>query len=130
MTIRPASNSPIFKDGKPKPGIYEIQNIYTETYLDIEVHSRGVHCRPAKDLREGRGLWEIKSFGAGYTVQFVGTPMQFRCDLCHHTLNRAKCSPLSVTAYPMAWRVEIVDDVKRRDFESELDAIRHIGAVH
>ncbi|KAF9642073.1 hypothetical protein BDM02DRAFT_3273603 [Thelephora ganbajun] len=82
MTIRPASNSPILKDGNLKPGTYKTQNIYTETYLDIE------------------GL---------------------------------KDSPLSVTAYPVAWRVEIVDDVKHRGFEyvrSELDIIRHTGAVH
>ena len=46
----------IFKDGKLKPGIYKIQNILSETYLDIEVHSRKVCCRPAKDLGEGRGL--------------------------------------------------------------------------
>ena len=26
----------IFKDGKLKPGIYKIQNIYTETFLNIE----------------------------------------------------------------------------------------------
>lgn len=33
-----------------------IQNIFTETYPDIEVYSRGVCCRLAKDLRDGRGL--------------------------------------------------------------------------
>jgi len=46
----------IFKDGKLKPGIYQIQNIEAETYLDIEVHSREMCCRPARDLGEGRGV--------------------------------------------------------------------------
>jgi len=49
------SNS-IFKDGKLKPGIYKIQNIFSETFLDIEVYPRELCCRPARDLGEGRGV--------------------------------------------------------------------------
>ena len=57
MTTNPPSDSiSIFKDGKLKPGVYKIQNIYFETYLDIEVHSRGVCCRPANDLGEAGHL--------------------------------------------------------------------------
>ncbi|KAF9649748.1 hypothetical protein BDM02DRAFT_1745439 [Thelephora ganbajun] len=57
MTLHSTSNpSSIFEDGKLKPGIYKIQNIQTETYLDIEVHTRRVCCRPVKDIGEGRGL--------------------------------------------------------------------------
>ena len=83
----------IFENGKLRPGIYKIQSICTDTYLDIEVHSRGVCCRPAKDLGEGRGLvrrypssvvhasdnskWEIKQLGPGYTVQRVSLPGHF-----------------------------------------------------
>ena len=48
-------SSSVFQDGKLKSGIYKIWNIYTETYLDIEVHSRNVCCRPAQNL-EGNGL--------------------------------------------------------------------------
>jgi len=51
-----SGSSSIFRDGKLKSGVYKVQNIYTETFLDIEVHSRGVCCRPANDLGEGRGL--------------------------------------------------------------------------
>ena len=92
MTLNSTSDSfSILKDGKVKSGIYKIQNIHTETYLDIEVRTREVCCRPAKDLGEGRGLvsrylssilhisdgekWEIKRSGAGYTVQVVSAPM-------------------------------------------------------
>ena len=88
MITNPTGDSPpIFEDGRLRPGIYKIQNIFTETYVDIEVHSRTVCCRPANCLEEGRGLvrphlsdvvhisdvskWEIKSLGAGYTVQRV-----------------------------------------------------------
>ena len=53
------ASSSIFEDGKLKPGIYKIQNIETENYLDIEVHTRKVCCRPARDLGEGRGLVRI-----------------------------------------------------------------------
>ena len=86
-------NTPsIFKDGKLKPGIYKIQNLFSETYLDIHRHSREVCCRPARDLGDGRGLvslyltsvvhisdgqkWEIKSLGGGYTVRMVSLLMQ------------------------------------------------------
>ena len=93
MTFNSTDNpSPIFENGKLKPGIYKIQNIYAETYLDIEVHSRELRCRSANDLREGMGLvrphpllrlvsdhwkWEIKPFGAGYTIQRVSVPIPF-----------------------------------------------------
>ena len=57
MTLNSTSDSPsIFKDGKLKPGIYKIQNINIEAYVDVEVHTREVCCRPANDLGEGRGL--------------------------------------------------------------------------
>ena len=52
-TMAPPS---IFENGKLKPGIYKIQSISTETYLDIDVPSREVCGRPKKDLGEGRGL--------------------------------------------------------------------------
>jgi len=94
MTQNPISDScSIFKDGRLKPGIYKIQNLYAQNFLDIEEHSRQVCCRPAKDLGEGRGLvsryplsiahifynqkWEIKSLGDGYTVKMVSVPIQF-----------------------------------------------------
>ena len=57
MTLNSTTNSSsIFKDGKLKPGIYKIQNLYAENYLGIELHSRGVCCRPANRIGEGRGL--------------------------------------------------------------------------
>ena len=46
----------IFEDGKLKPGIYKIQNLYSQTYMEIHEHSREVCCRPAASLEEGRGL--------------------------------------------------------------------------
>ena len=51
-----SSNIPIFEDGKLKPGIYKIQNVVAETYLDIDNNAVQVCCRPAQDLQEGRGL--------------------------------------------------------------------------
>ena len=46
----------IFEGGKPKPGIYKIQNIHNDAYLDIELGSGEARCRPGQDLGEGRGL--------------------------------------------------------------------------
>ena len=94
MTLKSTGDSSsIFKDGKLEPGIYKIQNLYAETYLDIELHSGDMCCRPTKDLEEGRGIvrrylssvvhvsddskWEIKQFGPGYTVQRVSFPVLF-----------------------------------------------------
>ena len=57
MTLHLTSDSPsILENGRLKPGVYKIQNIQSETYLDVEVHTREVCCRPAKNLAEGRGL--------------------------------------------------------------------------
>jgi len=74
-----------------------------------------VCCRPAKDLEEGRGLWEIKSFGAGYTVRKIepGKPEQF----CTPWRGLEDGVPLFVNAYPSAWRIEVVDDDIHRGFE-------------
>ena len=57
MTFHSTGNIPSnFEDGKLKPGVYKIQNIQTETYMDIEVHTREACSRPAKDLEGGRGF--------------------------------------------------------------------------
>ena len=81
----------IFENGRLKPGVYEIQNLYSQTYLDIHEHSRETCCRPAQDLEEGRGLvrptlwsvirvpddwkWKIMPPEAGYSVQRVSVSM-------------------------------------------------------
>jgi len=39
-----------------KPGIYKIQNLFSQTYMDIHEHTREVCCRPATALAEGNGL--------------------------------------------------------------------------
>ena len=46
----------IFRDGRLKPGIYKIKSILTETYVDIEIHSRTLCGRPAENLGAGSGL--------------------------------------------------------------------------
>ena len=56
MALNSNSSSSILERGKLKPGIYKIQNLYSQTYLDIHEHSREVCCRPAKNLGQGKGL--------------------------------------------------------------------------
>ena len=92
MNPNQTNESPsIFQDGKLKSGIYKIWNVLTETYVDIEAHSRSVCCRPARDLEDGNGLvrlfhqsvvhasndykWEIKPLGTGYSVRRVSASM-------------------------------------------------------
>ena len=56
--ILTSTNSPasIFEGGKLKSGIYKVQNLDSETYLDIHQGSKEVCCRPAVNLEDGRGL--------------------------------------------------------------------------
>ena len=57
MTLHSTTDpTSILEDGKLKPGIYKIQNLKCETFIDIITHAREVCCRPARDLGEGRGL--------------------------------------------------------------------------
>jgi len=62
------------------------------------------------DLEEGRGIWEINPFGAGYTVQMVdpGMPERF----CIPLKGIQPHDRLCVGAYPVAWRVEATDTGK------------------
>jgi len=46
----------IFENGKLKAGIYKIQNLYTQGYVDVHEHSREMCCRPVQELQEGRGI--------------------------------------------------------------------------
>ena len=94
MTLASTSETPsIFKDGKPKPAVYKIQNFFYDYYLDFDQLSKEVCCRTPEDLEDGRGLvglrlrslwfvdlttrgkWEIKNFSVGYTVKAVGLPI-------------------------------------------------------
>ena len=56
--MAPARRDPlaIFEGEKLKSGVYKIQNLYAETFLDIHLYSMEACCRPAKDLEDGRGL--------------------------------------------------------------------------
>ncbi|KAF9648164.1 hypothetical protein BDM02DRAFT_2342586 [Thelephora ganbajun] len=72
-TYSTSYSSSIFTNGKLKPGIYTIQNIYTETYLDIEIYSRRVVCRPAQNIGEGRGLVQASGLDIRYRGFYWGT---------------------------------------------------------
>jgi len=107
--------SSIFENGRLKPGVYKIQNLFSDTYLDIHHRSMQLCCRPARDLEEGRGLWEIKRLGAGYTVQKFepGKPEQY----CSPTEGIGSGAPLYASPYPVAWRVELMDEGIHSGFE-------------
>ena len=55
-SISTTTTTSIFQNGRLKSGIYKIQNIHTDTYLDILQGSKELCCRPARDLEDGRGL--------------------------------------------------------------------------
>ncbi|KAF9649747.1 hypothetical protein BDM02DRAFT_3113171 [Thelephora ganbajun] len=47
MTLSWTNDSSVFEDGKPRPGIYEIQNIVGQTYVGTWEHPRDLCGRPA-----------------------------------------------------------------------------------
>ncbi|KAF9781763.1 hypothetical protein BJ322DRAFT_1023120 [Thelephora terrestris] len=116
----------IFEDGKLKSGIYKIQSLYyPKFYLDIHEYTRETCCHPVENLEEGRGLWEIKPLGAGYSIRRIepGKPEQFFAP----TEGTTKGTSFFVGPYPVAWRIEVVNDAKHRGFEyirSEPEIIR------
>jgi hypothetical protein len=56
MTFTSTNDSvSIFKDRKLWPGIYKIQNVRSQTFVDIREHTKTLCCRPATVLR-GKGL--------------------------------------------------------------------------
>jgi len=101
-------SSSIFQNGKLKPGVYKIQNVRSETYLDLHLHSMELCCRPAKDLAANRGLWKIGGFGDGYAIWRVdpGNPHQF----CSPLRGISFDNPIGVTPYPVGWRIQRADD--------------------
>ena len=58
MSLKTSTNdsASIFTDGKLEPGIYKIQNIVSQTYVDIREHTKELCCRPATVLEDGKGL--------------------------------------------------------------------------
>ena len=50
-----SSHASVFKDGRLKPGVYKIQNVVGQTYVDLREYTRELCCRPATAL-EGGGL--------------------------------------------------------------------------
>jgi len=94
MVLTSTDNSvSIFKDGKLKPGIYKIQNIVGQTYLEVRNHSKQLCCRSATALKDGNELvhvcfiyhgnesspvGDLSSSGPGYTIHRV----QYK--LCFH----------------------------------------------
>lgn len=51
----------IFEGDKLKEGVYMIQNLHTESYLDVRLRSMELCCRPVNDLEAGRGLVRLCS---------------------------------------------------------------------
>jgi len=146
----------IFMNGKLKPGAYGVQNLASQTYLEILEHSRELCCRPAgvltpKDAvvmstrswpwssqcsqcfnsgtfrRRGQGI-ESKRCGWLLIVRNLsrrthrltwnqvdrGKPDQF-CN-APGGLFFGFGSTVSATAFPAAWRIELVDDIQYRGF--------------
>jgi hypothetical protein len=62
----------IFEDGKLRPGIYKIQNIVGQTYVDIREHNKELCGRPATVL-EGKGLVGLSLFGSIVVAMIISS---------------------------------------------------------
>lgn len=80
----------IFVDGKLKPGTYKVQNLASDTYLEVLEPSKELCCRPATVLAPNDALviqntlltlgrtkllilsqWEFQTSGSGYKIKKV-----------------------------------------------------------
>lgn len=82
----------MFVDGKLEPGIYKVQDLASQTYLEILEHSKELCCRPAAVLSPGGALviqnsvlltgsrtidvldasqWEFQASDSGYRIKKV-----------------------------------------------------------
>ena len=98
------SSSSIFKNGKLKHGIYKIQNLCCETFLDVHHHSKQVCCRPAQNLEDGEGLVRLSPglVVAHLTIKSgrsnaLGLDTRYRrwdhlCDLTYRALGNVRAS--------------------------------------
>lgn len=50
LTSPPDDPMSIFVDGNLQPGTYKVQNLASQTYLEVLEHSRVICCRPATVL--------------------------------------------------------------------------------
>ncbi|KAF9649758.1 hypothetical protein BDM02DRAFT_3128122 [Thelephora ganbajun] len=107
----------ILQDGKIKPGIYKIQNIVSKTYADIKDHVRELCGRPSSTLEKSRGLWEIQPLGPGYTIRKAGRTTFGKPDQFCIMLDGMSGHAVSVSEFPVAWKIVVVDDVKYRGSE-------------
>lgn len=87
-----------------RSGVYKIQNIVGQTYVDTREHSKELCCRPAT-LLEGKGLWEIRPLGSGYTIRRLGPGRHEQFCVVGSVPGVASVAP-----FPIAWRVERVQD--------------------
>lgn len=85
----PANLMPIFEDGKLKPGTYKVQNLKSQTYLEILEDTKDLCCRPREVLSGQDALvtsthptqlsnfrcihyisqWEFQTSGSGYRIK-------------------------------------------------------------
>ena len=144
----------IFKDGKLKPGVYKIQNIASQTYVDLQEHTRELYCRPATVL-EGKGLvgslprsahiaviatifsgkftlWvpgiayircslncisiRLGCTGRHNSQHEPGKPEQY-CVALRRLTDGSGRGPVSVSPFPVAWRLEVARDERYRGCE-------------
>lgn len=80
----------IFVDGRLKPGRYKVQNLASQTYLEILEHSKELCCRPATVLSSKDALvisnilhgprminvaddlqWDFQASDSGYRIKKV-----------------------------------------------------------
>jgi len=97
---------------------FKIQNIVGKTYVDIRDHVRELCGQKSASLENSRGLWDIQPLGPGYTIRKAGSATSGRPDQFCTMLDGIKNeTAVSVSDFPVAWRIVVVDDVRYRGLE-------------
>jgi len=118
MKCSTSTSSSILQNGRVKPGIYKIRNIVSGTYVDIKDHVRELCGRHFNTLESSRGQWEILPFGQGYTIQKAGPVVAGqREQFCIMLEGLTNGSVVSVSSFPGAWMITVVEDEKYSGLE-------------
>ncbi|KAF9648154.1 hypothetical protein BDM02DRAFT_3261202 [Thelephora ganbajun] len=111
-----AETSSILKNGKLKPGIYQIQNLIGQTFVEMQGSARTSAVGPRRRYRAEK--WDFQPFRPGYTIRKVYPKGSSKPDLyCAMLEGLGNRSSVAVSPYPAAWKIQIVDEEKCRGFE-------------
>lgn len=101
-------SSSIFKDDWVKPGIYKVQSVVSEGFVDVDPNTKIFTCKTSSSAE-----WQVVRLGEGYSISKLkfGGPPEFPTVLAGKPDKEGRV-PVTATEYTTTWRVEKVTDPK------------------